>query len=177
MAAAVAIPDPREGRRFHDSKSLTEKRRSELAARVRDECVWGIGSVSAAEIDHVGMGEARRLVFERALDDFSSRNPTCVVEHVLVDGTIYRPWRGVAFTLEPRADAKYEQVSAASILAKTERDARICAIDGYDAYAWKRNKGYPSEEHRNAIRTHGVTGHHRRSFRLLPDAPPDRPRA
>lgn len=154
-----------------DSKTLSAKRRTELAQRIRQDCAFGIGSVAPAEIDALGMGEARRLVFERALDDFARRRPDVQVAHVLVDGTIFRVWRDVPFTLEPRADAKYDQVSAASILAKTERDARVCCLEGYDAYGWKRNKGYPTSDHRAAIRAHGPTIHHRRSFRLLPDPP------
>lgn len=169
VAAAVSIPDDVADRPFRDSKVLTERRRGQLAARVREECLWGIGSVSAREIDEIGMGEARRVVFERALDDFASRNPSCVILHVVVDGNLFRPWRDVPYTLEPRADSRYDHVSAASILAKTERDARVCALTGFDAYGWQRNKGYPSKAHRDAIRTHGVTEHHRRSFRLLPD--------
>ena len=152
-----------------DSKTLSAKRRADLARSIRAEYCIGIGTVTAAEIDQFGMGEARRLVFDRALDDFAHRNPDVTVAHVLVDGTIYRPWREVPFTLEPRADAKYDQVSAASILAKTERDERVCSLQGYDAYGWRRNKGYPTADHRDAIRAHGPTVHHRMSFRLLPE--------
>ena len=94
--------------------------RSEVLATAR----YGMGEVTHTEIDALGLGEARRLVFERALDDFA-RKYECIPDHIVVDGTLYRPWRNVPYTLEPRADDTYPCVSAASVLAKTTRDRQV----------------------------------------------------
>lgn len=169
VACACALPTGAVCKDVVDSKKMTEKRRARVASELRATSMYGIGSVSAHEIDELGMGACRRLVFERALDDFVRRNDE-VPHKVLVDGTLYTEWRGVPYECHVQGDSKFPCISAASILAKTERDARVLklvALDPVlDVYGWTRNKGYPTAQHYAALRENGPTVHHRHSFRL-----------
>lgn len=167
-ASAVYLTESVPG--LADSKKISERRRMQLRDVILESCHYGLGEVTSAEIDELGMGEARRLVFDRALDDYAARDgppPT----HLIVDGTLFRPWRGVPFTVQPRADATVPVVSAASILAKTTRDAQVSALcdahpELHAHYDLRSNKGYLSRKHIDGIRTHGYSDWHRRSFHI-----------
>lgn len=168
-AAAVHLPVPVADLR--DSKRLSAAQLARDRARILDAgAKYGFGEVTAAEIDAGGMAEARRLVFERALDDFVARGHGAPAE-LVVDGVLFRPWRGVPHTCVAGADATVPCVSAASILAKTERDAQIAALCDADPtldarYALRKNKGYLAPAHLAGLRAHGYAPGHRRSFRI-----------
>lgn len=168
-ASAVHLPTPIPG--LCDSKKMTEKRRERMRSEVVATARYGMGEVTHEEIDDMGLGEARRLVFERALDDFALKYE-CVPDHIIVDGTLYRPWRNVPFTLEPRADDTYPCVSAASVLAKTSRDRQVLDLcngpdgDVYAPYGIRSNKGYLSRQHIEAIRVLGRTPVHRQTYHI-----------
>lgn len=168
-ASAVHLPVEVSG--LCDSKKMTEKRRERMRVEVLATARYGMGEVTHEEIDRLGLGEARRLVFERALDDFANRYGV-VPDHIIVDGTLYRPWRDVSYTLEPGADDTHACVSAASVLAKTTRDRQVVSIcegpDGaqYTPYGIRSNKGYLSKNHIDAIRRLGRTPLHRHSYRI-----------
>ena len=165
VAAAVVLGGDSElVGALRDSKKLTPHRREVLATRIRATCDVGIGSVSPDEIDARGMAWARRVVFHRALDALAT-----APDALVVDGTIFEPYRDIPHQCVPRADATVPAVSAASIIAKTTRDARVSTLctehpDVAARYAWASNKGYPAPQHLGGIRTHGVTEWHRRSF-------------
>ena len=91
-------------------------------------------------------------------------------EFIIVDGNKFKPYKNVPFETIIKGDAKYLSIAAASVLAKTHRDIYMNAIhEEFPMYNWKQNKGYPTKEHRAAIKKYGVTKYHRKSFRLLPD--------
>ena len=176
VAAAVAFPND-DGTTMEslpilkDSKKMTPKRRTEAADRLRETVLFGMGIVSNAEIDELGMARCRRLVFTRALDALAEAHPEATFRKIIVDGTLFDGWRGVDYECMPRADATVPQVSAASILAKTCRDAQVNALCEAEPevarrYAWTSNKGYPSEAHIRAVLEDGRTPHHRRTFQL-----------
>lgn len=159
---------------------MTEARRRVVrAALLEDEssssssssrCQYGLGEVTSVEIDALGLGECRRLVFERALEDFVSRNARMPTE-LIVDGTLFRAWRGVPHRCVPRADATVPCVMAASVLAKTTRDAQVLALCDADPtlderYQIRSNKGYLSAAHVAGLRTHGHSEWHRRSYKV-----------
>ena len=153
-----------------DSKKMTPRAREKM----RDKLLaapHGLGEVSAAEIDDIGLGEARRLVFHRALDDLMRKHPDVAPSKIVVDGTIFRKWRDVPFERLPRADQLVPCVAAASIIAKTTRDAQVVAqCDAHpdldDKYKLRANKGYLSPAHIEGLRVWGLTPYHRASYRV-----------
>lgn len=169
-AAAVHLPSDVEG--LADSKTLTKrKRESARDSLLRSDCKYGLGEVTSEEIDRLGLGEARRLVFERALDDYSKRNEAFFPTRILVDGTLFRSWKGVPHECIPRADSIHPCVMAASVLAKTTRDAQIDSLCDEDPlletrYGLRKNKGYLSDTHLKGLLEHGRSRLHRHSYRI-----------
>ena len=98
----------------------------------------------------------------------SKLNP--IQEFIIVDGNKFKPYKNTPFETIIKGDGKYLSIAAASILAKTYRDAYMNTIhEEFPMYNWKKNKGYPTKEHREAIKKYGITKYHRKSFRLLPE--------
>lgn len=151
-----------------DSKKLSAKRREALAKSIKDLSIsWAVGSVSAKEIDEIGITKANQLAFSRALQGL-----TVEPERILIDGTLgihEHPWCFVEQVVEPELDNKYVPVAAASILAKTEHDTWIqefCSMNSNVAelYDLSSNKGYGTLKHRNGILEHGHHSLHRQLF-------------
>ena len=91
-------------------------------------------------------------------------------EHIIVDGNRFKPLKNIPYTTIIKGDSKFISIAAASVLAKTYRDAYMDKIhEEYPMYNWKQNKGYPTKEHREAIRKYGTTKYHRMTFKLLPE--------
>lgn len=160
---------------LNDSKKITSEIRRTQLREALDACPdvhVGLGEVTQFEIDANGLGWARRIVFHRALDDFVARHHTISPTELIVDGTVFTSWRdGVPFECRPKADATVPEVMAASIYAKTTRDAQVHAWcdkePSLDAmYGLRKNKGYLTKQHINAIHVHGHSALHRRSFRV-----------
>jgi len=164
-AAAVILPPDFHNDLINDSKQLTEAQRETLRPIIeREALAWGVGMVSPAEIDHINILQASFLAMHRAIDALSIRP-----EMLLIDGNRFRPYPGIPHVTIVKGDGKMMSIAAASILAKTHRDELMRQLDAeYPAYGWSRNKGYPTPDHRDAIARHGITPHHRHSFRLLP---------
>lgn len=164
FAAAVVLPDDFEHPWLNDSKQLSERRRNELRAVIESSALaWCVAMVDNHEIDGINILNASILAMHKALDglDVSPR-------HILVDGNRFKPYHDVPFVTVVKGDGKYGNIAAASILAKTHRDEYMCKLhDEYPQYGWNVNKGYPTVDHRNAIRQYGPTPYHRMSFKLL----------
>ena len=165
-AAAVILPPNYENAALNDSKQLTEKQRYALREVVlRDAVAWAVGVVTPAEIDKINILNASILAMHRALDQLSPRP-----QAVIVDGNRFKPYQDLPWATIVKGDGKFLSIAAASILAKTFRDDYMNQLaEEYPLYDWKGNKGYPTRKHREAIRLHGVTPYHRRSFNLLGD--------
>ena len=162
-AAAVIFPPDYTNEELNDSKQLTAKRRYALREIIeRDAQAWALGIVTAEEIDRINILNASILAMHRALDQLGVRP-----EAVIVDGNRFKPYGDLPYTTIVKGDGKYQAIAAASILAKTFRDDYMDALDDEcPQYGWRRNKGYPTREHREAIRQHGITPYHRRSYNL-----------
>ncbi|MBW4773176.1 ribonuclease HII [Prevotella histicola] len=165
-AAAVILPPDYENDLLNDSKKLTAKKRYALREVIqRDALAWAVGIVTPEEIDKINILNASFLAMHRALDQLSLRP-----EAVIVDGNRFKPYQDLPFTTIVKGDGKYLSIAAASVLAKTYRDDYMLNLaKEYPQYDWQSNMGYPTKKHRQAIRDHGITPYHRKSYNLLGD--------
>lgn len=163
-AAAVILPPVYQNERLNDSKKLTARQRYALRQDIeRDAVAWAVGVVTPQEIDQINILNASILAMHRALDQLQVRP-----EAVIVDGNRFKPYRDLPHTTIVKGDGKYLSIAAASILAKTYRDDEMVRLaQEYPDYDWQHNMGYPTRKHREAIRQHGITPYHRRTFNLL----------
>ena len=160
FAAAVMLDSARPIAGLADSKILTEKRRMALAQSIRARALaWAVASASVEEIDRMNILQASLLAMRRAVEQLSL-TPT----EVLVDG-LHCPEIDLRVRAIVGGDATVAAISAASILAKTERDAEMLRLhERFPQYGFDRHKGYPTPGHLDALRRHGVCEIHRRSF-------------
>lgn len=163
VAAAVILPRGMDFPEFDDSKKLTEKQREKLRIKVLENAeAFGIGIVSAEEIDEINILNASFLAMHRAIDQLKIRP-----ELLLIDGNRFNKYHDIKHQCIVGGDAKYQAIAAASILAKTTRDHIMHELDSqYPAYNWKQNKGYPTIEHKNAVAEHGMSPYHRKTFNM-----------
>ena len=166
VAAAVVLPPDYRHPRLTDSKLLTAKQRAALRTDLeRDAVAWAIGEASVAEIETINIEKASHLAMHRAVAALAVRP-----DHLLVDGNRFTPYAAATHTCIVGGDRKFLTIAAASIFAKTHRDHLMQTLDAaFPAYGWARNAGYPTAVHQAALRQHGPTPHHRRTFRLTYD--------
>ena len=160
FAAAVILDPARPILGLADSKTLSEKKRDALALLIRERALaWAIASASAEEIDQINILQASLLAMQRAVEALA-----VTPERVVVDG-LYCPRVTMPAEAVVKGDSKVAEIAAASILAKTARDAEMLELDRrYPQYAFARHKGYPTAEHLALLEQHGVSSVHRRSF-------------
>jgi ribonuclease HII len=165
-AAAVILPEGFTDPILTDSKQLSEKKREALRPVIEVGAVtFGVCHVLPGEIDQINILNASFLAMHRSLDQLKRR--PCMI---LVDGNRFTPYPHIDHQCIIKGDGKYLHIAAASVLAKTYRDAYMEKIHlEYPMYNWKKNKGYPTQEHREAIREFGLSPYHRKSFRQLPE--------
>lgn len=185
VAAAVVLPkyDPCNplfsNPLITDSKKLTEKQREALRPLIMEHALsWAIARVEADEIDRINILNASILAMHKALavveDDLKQKG--LLLEHIIVDGNRFHQYnsakqqKAIPHHTIVKGDSKYISIAAASILAKTERDNIMTSLgELYPQYNWKKNKAYPTKDHRDAIAKYGPCPYHRLSFRLLPE--------
>ena len=161
VVAAAVIHDPaRPVAGLDDSKKLSEKRRNELAAAIRAQALaWAVAEASVEEIDHLNILHATLLAMQRAVAGLAVRP-----ERALVDGNRC-PRLDIPVEAVVKGDGKIAAIAAASILAKTERDAGMRVLDAtYPQYGFARHMGYPTAAHCRALQDYGPTSAHRKSF-------------
>ncbi|QUX94874.1 ribonuclease HII [Marinomonas sp. CT5] len=162
VVAAAVILDPRNPiAGLADSKKLSEKRREALFVEIQEKALaYSVASASIDEIDNINILHASMLAMSRAVSTLS-----IAPEHVLVDGNRIPPNLPCSAEAVVKGDARQAAISAASILAKVTRDRAIVeAAEIYPEYGFEKHKGYPTAQHLEAIRLHGITPIHRRSF-------------
>lgn len=172
-AAAVMLPDHFKNYLLTDSKLLSQKKRILLKPIVEREAIaYGFCHVMMPEIDEINILNASITAMHRSIDVMcgtlsrKQKKP----QHILVDGNRFKPYPDIDHTTVIKGDGKYLPIAAASIIAKTERDHFMNLIhEEFPMYNWKKNKGYPTKEHRQAIRKYGPCKYHRKSFKLLPE--------
>lgn len=166
VAAAVILPVDFKNELLNDSKKLTEKQRYQLRPLIEAQAVaFGVGLVSHDEIDRINILNASILAMHRAIQQMN-----ILSEYLLIDGNRFKPYPGILHSCIVKGDGKFLPIAAASVLAKTYRDDLMNELHlKYPHYAWNKNKGYPTKEHREAIRRTGTSPFHRMTFRLLED--------
>lgn len=165
-AAAVILPRDFENALLNDSKKLSEKQRAALAPIIEKEALcFHVVHLEPIIIDDINILNASIQAMQESILQLTPQP-----EFIIVDGNRFKPVGKIPFQTIVKGDGKYVSIAAASILAKTYRDAYMDRIhEEYPMYQWNKNKGYPTQEHREAIRQYGITPYHRKSFRLLPD--------
>lgn len=161
VAAAVILDPGRPIAGLADSKKLSAKRREQLAGEIRAHALaWSIAEASVAEIDRLNILHATMLAMCRAVEGLATRPDELIIDGNRVPTGLAMPARAIV-----KGDALEPAISAASILAKTHRDAQLLELDRrYPQYGFAAHKGYPTREHLEALARHGVTPEHRRSF-------------
>lgn len=162
FAGAVILPKDFSHPWLNDSKQISEKKRDALRPIIEREAIaWAVASVSPTEIDEINILNASFLAMHRAIAQLKT-----LPELLLIDGNRFSPYLGIIHECVIKGDSKFMSIAAASILAKTHRDEYMYNIaKQYPMYDWENNKGYPTKKHREAIKLHGTTMHHRLSFR------------
>ena len=166
VAAAVILPDNFSHPLLNDSKQLTEKQRQLLRPYIEKNALsFSVGFVYQEKIDALHILHASILALHPSIEGLA-----IVPEFIIVDGNKFNTYKDISHKTIVKGDAKFMSIAAASVLAKTYRDDYMEKIHKENPqYFWNKNKGYPTKQHRQAIRDHGVTQHHRKSFRLLPE--------
>lgn len=167
FTAAVILDPARPIAGLADSKKLSEARREALALEIKDKALaWHIAFASAAEIDQLNIFQATMLAMVRAVDGLAITPDKVLIDGNKIPKTLTLPAEAIV-----KGDAKVQEISAASILAKTARDAEMIALDRlHPQYGFARNKGYPTAEHLTALQQAGVLAEHRRSFAPVREA-------
>ncbi|WP_242922793.1 ribonuclease HII [Pontibacter liquoris] len=166
VAAAVVLPADYRHNLLTDSKLLSKKQREQLREDIlQDAVAWAIGEATPAEIDQINILQATFLAMHRAAERLAQQP-----EFLLIDGNRFKPYKQVPHACIVKGDGKYLSIAAASVLAKTHRDAVMAQLaEAFEGYGWEKNAGYPTVWHREAIARQGTTVHHRLSFTLLPE--------
>ena len=163
-AAVVILPLGIKLPQINDSKILTEKKRYDLRSQI-EKCAidFQVAHVYQDEIDKINILNASIKAMHLAIKKLKKKP-----QYIIVDGNRFYPYEEVPYKCIIKGDGKYQNIAAASILAKTYRDDYMRKIDyEFPQYGWNKNKGYPTVNHRKAIEKYGVTKYHRNSFKLL----------
>ncbi len=165
-AAAIILPNDFDNPVLNDSKQIPEGQRLQLKTLLESQAVsFGIQHIHEETIDDINILNASILAMHKALGQLTQEP-----EFIIVDGNRFKPYGCIPHECIVKGDAQFMSIAAASILAKTHRDAYMIRIhEEFPMYNWAKNKGYPTQEHREAIRKHGPCKYHRKSFRLLPE--------
>jgi ribonuclease HII len=165
-AAAVILPAYFENSILNDSKQLSEKAREKLRPIIEEQAVsFAVTHLEPIIIDEINILNASIKAMQESILKLNPKP-----EYIIVDGNRFKPVADIPYSCIVKGDAKFMNIAAASVLAKTYRDDYMNKIhEEFPMYNWKQNKGYPTQEHREAIRKYGVTKYHRMSFRLLPE--------
>lgn len=165
-AAAIILPKNFKLDLLNDSKQLSEKIREKLKPLIEEKAIsFSVTHLEPLVIDDINILNASIQAMQESI---LKLNP--LPNYIIVDGNRFKPINGIPFSTIIKGDSKFMSIAAASVLAKTYRDDYMNTIHKeFPMYNWKQNKGYPTMEHREAIRKYGTTKYHRMSFRLLPE--------
>ena len=163
-AAAVIFRPGTNLSELNDSKKLTKNKREILKNEIEKKALaFSVVSVDSKTIDRINILKATMKAMHDAIKSLKIKP-----NHLLIDGNYFTKYKDIPHKCIIKGDSKYQNIAAASILAKTYRDKLMINLDSkFDKYGWKKNKGYGTLEHKNAIKIYGTSEHHRKSFRLF----------
>ena len=166
FAAAVILPPDFHHPLLNDSKQMTERRRNALREIIEREAVaWKVVEVTAERIDQINILNASIEGMNLAIKGLEVSPEFIVIDGNRFHTDLTTPWHTIV-----KGDGKYANIAAASVLAKTHRDEYMMRLaEEYPMYGWQQNKGYPTRQHRLAIREHGLTPYHRLTFNSSPE--------
>lgn len=174
FAAAVILPESFFHPLLDDSKKLSRKKRDLLRVVIEEQALcWSVAKLGPEIIDEINILNASIQAMHLAVDGLINklkieRLSFSAPDFLLIDGHRFKPYQNIPHSCEIKGDGRFMSIAAASILAKTHRDSYMNALSlDNPGYAWEKNAGYPTKEHRQGIRNLGVTVHHRKTFRLL----------
>jgi ribonuclease HII len=165
-AAAVILKPNFENLILNDSKQISEKKRDLLRPIIeQDALCFAFTHIYEDKIDDINILNASILAMQESIIKLK-----IAPEFIIVDGNRFKKFNHIPYETIIKGDGKYLSIAAASVLAKTYRDDYMNKIhEEFPMYNWKKNKGYPTKEHRDAIKKFGATKYHRKSFKLLPE--------
>ena len=163
VAAAVILPKGYTNKCLNDSKKVSEKLRNELRIDIEKKAISiGIGIVDERKIEKINILQASLLAMHIAISKLNT-----VPSHLVIDGNKFNPYPEIEHTCVIKGDGKFLNIAAASIIAKTTRDDIMIELSKkHPNYSWNENKGYPTKKHKLDISRYGITGNHRKSFKL-----------
>lgn len=165
VAAAVILPKDFEHEFLNDSKQISEVKRKILRPIIEEKALaYAVSFIHNEEVDQLNVLQSSIVGMHRSVASLS-----ITPEFIIVDGNKFRAYQEIPHQTIVKGDAKYKSIAAASVLAKTYRDEFMEKIHSeFPDYGWSKNKGYPTKQHRDAIRALGATKYHRKTFKLLP---------
>ena len=163
-AAAVILPLGSNIIGLNDSKKLSKIKRDKLRIEIENKALaYSVVSINSGEIDKINILNATIKAMHKAIELLNIKP-----DHLLIDGNYFKNYKNIPHKCIIKGDSKYQNIAAASILAKTSRDKIMTDLhQKFKKYSWIKNKGYGTKQHRQAIFENGTTKHHRKSFRLL----------
>ena len=165
FAAAVVLPKDFHHPLLNDSKQLSEQQREMLRPVIEKESIaFSVQMVDHEEIDSINILQASYKAMHLCLDKLKKKP-----ELLLIDGNRFKAYKKIPHHCIVKGDGKYASIAAASVLAKTHRDAYMLSLhEQFPQYGWDKNKGYGTALHRKAIEDYGLSEFHRKSFNILP---------
>lgn len=162
-AAAVVLPEDFNHHLLNDSKQMNEKNRNIVREYIQKNALdYAVCHIWADEIDQINILNASILAMQKAISALKIN-----YEFILVDGNRFKAFNEIPFECMIKGDARFMRIAAASVLAKTSRDELMEKLDlEFPEYNWKKNKGYPTKDHREAILKHGFCKYHRKTFKV-----------
>ena len=164
FAAAVILPKQFRNEILNDSKMLSSRQREKMRIIIESEAIaWAVAKVDAPEIDKINILNASILCMHKAIGELQT-----IPQLLLIDGNRFHPYPGIPHHCIVKGDSKFLSIAAASVLAKTYRDAFMKKLhEQFPVYDWIHNKGYPCKKHREGLFEYGVSPYHRKSYNLF----------
>ena len=168
VAAAVVLPKNFFLKGLNDSKKISPRLRKKMSVIIKNKSFWGIGVINSSKIDTLNILNASIEAMHLAITKVLKKMRGNSFELLLIDGNRFKKYKKMEHKCIIKGDAKYSSIAAASILAKTHRDELMEKLAQENKeYKWEKNKGYPTQGHKLAIKNFGITKYHRKSFKLL----------